>query len=146
MKYLSLLIALGALTLSCSSQKHVVNLEIDQIDRVVAHFVLDSTEGKFLNVVFETKRNDFDFIDKRVAFITGSSGKSEGSKNYYFDMQEKHSADSTYPCDNGTLYIFNAVQKAESGGYDAVIVYWSKFLFSNEDVVKRLKQHRKNKK
>ena len=56
-------------------------------------------------------------------------------------MQEKHSTDASYPCDNGTLYIFNATQKAESGGYDAAIVYWSKFSLPIEDVVKRLKKH-----
>lgn len=30
------------------------------------------------------------------------------------------------------------IQKAESGGYDAAIVYWSKFLLPIEDVIKKL--------
>lgn len=30
------------------------------------------------------------------------------------------------------------IQKAESDGYDAAIVYWSKFLLPIEDVIKKL--------
>jgi hypothetical protein len=37
------------------------------------------------------------------------------------------------------LYIFDAAQKAESGGYDAAITYWNKFVIPTEEVVKRLK-------
>ena len=39
-----------------------------------------------------------------------------------------------------SLYIFDAVQKEESGGYDAAIVCWSKFVIPIEEVVKRLKR------
>jgi hypothetical protein len=67
--------------------------------------------------------------------ISGESGKTR-----YFDMQEKHAINANSPCDNGTLSIFNTAQKAESGGYDAAIVYWSKFLLPIEKVVERLKE------
>ncbi|HYF04269.1 MAG TPA: hypothetical protein VEC36_12880 [Patescibacteria group bacterium] len=93
---------------------------------------MNETEGKLLNSIFETTRNDFDFINKKVGFI-------KDGKRRYFDMQKKHSADTSYPLDNGKLYIFNAQQKAKSGGYDAAIVYWSKFLFTAEQVVEKLK-------
>jgi hypothetical protein len=55
-------------------------------------------------------------------------------------MHKKHSTNEKYLCDNGTLYIFNAAQKAESGGYDAAIVYWSKFVVPIEKIVNRLKK------
>ena len=57
-------------------------------------------------------------------------------------MHEKHSPNANYPCDNGTLYTFNAVQKSESDGYDAAIVYWNKFVTPIETVVERLKKKR----
>ena len=39
------------------------------------------------------------------------------------------------------MYIFDAIQKEASGGYDAVIVYWSKFLLPTEDIVKRAQKY-----
>jgi hypothetical protein len=44
------------------------------------------------------------------------------------------------------LYIFNAAQKEESGGYDAAIVYWSKMIIPTNDIVKMLKGEYKKKK
>jgi len=106
------------------------------------YLLLNETEGAYLNRIFETTRKDFDFINKKIGFLTGSSGTKKSSKEYYFDMQEKHSNNKNSPCDNGTLYIFNADQKAESGGYDGAIVYWSKFLIPIEKVVKQLRENR----
>ncbi|MDR2913473.1 MAG: hypothetical protein LBV74_01325 [Tannerella sp.] len=111
-----------------------------QTDEV--EMLLNETEGAYLNKIFETTRKDFDFTNKKIRFFTGSSGGIRSSKEHYFDMQEKHATNADSPCDNGTLYIFDAAQKAESGGYDAAIVYWSKFLLPIEKVVERLKEQR----
>lgn len=102
---------------------------------------LNEEESTCLNVIFETTRGDFDFVNKKVAFLTGSSGSTISNKELYFNMQKQHSIDSNYPCDNGTLYIFDAVQKEESGGYDGAIVYWSKFaVIPIDKIVRRLKK------
>ncbi len=106
------------------------------------NLLLNETEGVFLNKIFETTRKDFDFTNKKIGFLTGSSGTKKSSKNHYFEMHEKHSKDANSPCDNGILYIFTVEQKSESGGYDAAIVYWSKFLVPIEKVVSRLKEQR----
>ena len=98
--------------------------------------LLNETEGAYLNSIFENTRKDFNFINKKVGFIMISG---ENGKNHYFNMHEKHSINENYPCDNGTLYILDITQKAESGGYDAAIVYWSKFVIPIEEVVKKLK-------
>lgn len=98
--------------------------------------LLNSYESAFLNVIFKDSLKGFDFTNKKVGFIKISGGKG---KIHYFDMQKKYFVDEKHPCDNGTLYIFNATQKEESGGYDAGIVYWSKRLIPIQDVVKRLK-------
>ena len=98
--------------------------------------MLNNYESAFLNVIFKDSLKGFDFTNKKVGFIKiyGEKGKIQ-----YFDMQKKHFVDEKYPCNNGTLYIFDETQKKESGGYDAAIVYWSKFLIPVEKVVKKLK-------
>jgi len=112
---------------------------LEQLDKmgVDASPLLNSHESAFLNVIFKDSLKGFDFSNKEVGFIKISG---ENGKIHYFDMQKKNFVDENHPCDNGTLYIFDATQKGESGGYDAAIVYWSKFLMPVEKVVKRLKE------
>lgn len=143
MNKLLVIICLEMFVFSCSPI-HKCNANDNTMEQLetVENLLLNETEGTYLNKIFGTTRKDFDFVNKKIGFLTGSSGTTKSSKKHYFDMQEKHSTNVNYPCDNGTLYIFNAEQKAESGGYDAAIVYWSKFLVPIEKVVKRLKNQR----
>ncbi|MCZ2339675.1 MAG: hypothetical protein LC127_16115 [Chitinophagales bacterium] len=111
---------------------------LEQLDKMGVDSLplLNSHESAFLNVIFKDNLKGFDFTNKKVGFIKISGEKG---KVHYFDMQKKHFVDEKHPCDNGTLYIFDATQKKESGGYDAAIVYWSKRLIPIQAVVKRLK-------
>lgn len=128
--------------LSCSSTKYKCNsiTDIEQKD-TLDKSLLSEKEAIYLNKIFETTRNKFDFNNKKVGFIKGSSGGIKSNKQDYFDMQNKHCIYENYPCDNGGLYIFNSTQKKESGGYDAAIVYWSKFVIPAEKIIKRLKKN-----
>ncbi len=112
----------------------LVNLDKMGIDNTP---LLDSCESAFLNVIFKNSLDGFDFTDKKVGFIkiSGDRGKVN-----YFEMQKKYFANKSQSCDNGILYILNTTQKKESGGYDAAIVYWSKFLLPVDKVVKKLKR------
>jgi hypothetical protein len=142
MKKLFIIVFFEMLVFSCFPiHQFSSNDSMKQIDKTETddNLLLNKAEGSYLNKIFETTRKDFVFTNKKVGFLTGSSGKTISSKEHYFDMHKKHSTNANSPCDNGTLYIFNTSQKAESGGYDAAIVYWSKFLLPIEDVVKRLK-------
>jgi hypothetical protein len=98
--------------------------------------LLNNYESTYLNIIFKDSSDGFDFMKKKVGFIK-ISGKS--GKVHYFNMQKKYIIDQNSPCDNGTLYIFDASQKEESGGYDAAIVYWSKRVITTENIVIRLK-------
>ncbi|HEY5507822.1 MAG TPA: hypothetical protein VIK29_04055, partial [Paludibacter sp.] len=89
----------------------------------------------FLNVIFKDCLKGFDFTNKKIGFL--SVGSKRNKKEFFIEERERYYNNSTTI--NGTLYIFNAIQKAESGGYDAAIVYWSKFIIPVEKVVKRLK-------
>lgn len=74
--------------------------------------LLNNYESTYLNAIFKDSLNGFDFHGKKIGFI-----RNEGnSKVHYFDMQKRHIIDKNHACDNGTLCIFNAVQKEESGG------------------------------
>ncbi len=112
---------------------------LNQLDKmgVDGVLLLNNHESAFLNVIFKDSLDGFDFTNKKVGFIkiSGDRGKAN-----YFEMQKKYFADKSQSCDNGTLYILNATQKKESGGYDAAIVYWSKFLLPVDKVVKKLKK------
>jgi hypothetical protein len=98
--------------------------------------VLNCFESSFLNAVFKDTLNHFDFTNKKVGFIMGGS---KSSKKDYFNMQKKYFADKKNPVDNGSLYLLNETQKMESGGYDAVIVYWSKIKQPTQKVVERIR-------
>ena len=73
-----------------------------------------------------------------MAFFTGSLGKTKSDKKMYFAGEKSNFRLNNSP-NVGTLYIFNAEQKEQSGGYDAAIIYWSKRLVPINEVVKRLK-------
>lgn len=127
--------------LSCSPINKNSNKIMGQTNKVEIDesLLLNEAESTLLNKIFETTRKDFDFTSKKVGFIKISG---EWGKIPYFDMQEKYFVNENSPCDNGSLYIFDAAQKAESGGYDAAIVYWSKFVVPIDKVVKQLKDKR----
>ena len=90
--------------------------------------MLNEQEGQFLNFVFQTDSIEIDLVGKKVAF--------PGSKKEYFEVTRKDSI----IIGGSNLYIFNDVQKNESGGYDAAITYWEKFVFPSQEIVKKLKQ------
>ena len=108
----------------------------NQLDKIGVDdsILLNSHESDFLNEVFKDSLKVFDFTGKRVVFFKNG----ESSKKDYFNMHKKHLSNWNSPCDNGNLYIFDEAEKKESGGYDAVIVYWSKFVVPKENLLKRL--------
>jgi hypothetical protein len=97
--------------------------------------LLNSSESAYFNVIFKDSLTRFDFTGKKVGFIH-SGAKS--NKQEYFKLEKDRFNRNSTP-NNGTLYIFNATQEAESGGYDAAIVYWSKSVVPIEEVVKTIR-------
>ena len=101
--------------------------------------LLNLQESLYFNCIFEKSRNDFDFTGKKIGFVSGSSGKIKSNKREYFE-QEKDRYIHNYAPNGGTLYVFYEEQKKKSGGYDAAIVYWCKFVLPVDKVVERLKK------
>ena len=104
---------------------------LDNLDKmgIDTSSILNEYEGKYFNFIFKIDPQEFNLVGKKVGFL--------GSKIDYFNSTRSPDRNST-TVGGSSLYIFNATQKEESGGYDAAIVYWSKVLVPIEKVVKRL--------
>jgi hypothetical protein len=100
--------------------------------------LLNSCESIYLNVIFQDYLKGFDFTGGKVGFIYSGA---RSNKKEYFDLEKNRFNRNNTP-NGGSLYIFNAAQKEASGGYDAAIVYWSKFFVPIEKVIKKLKEKR----
>lgn len=98
--------------------------------------LLNSYESRYFNTIFKDSLKGFDFTNKKIGFLAAGSKKN---KKEYFEEEKKRFYNGSTTI-NGTLYVFNASQKKESGGYDAVIVYWSKFLMPIDKIVAKLKE------
>jgi hypothetical protein len=140
MKYLTIMIMLLS-NISLFGQVRNFNdipkETLEQLDKmgVDNSLLLNCYESAYFNIIFKDSLNGFDFTNKKIGFI--KAGSKRNKSDYFKGEKERFYRNTTTT--NGSLHIFNATQKAESGGYDAVIVYWSKRLIPITDLVKRLK-------
>ena len=157
MNKLLVIICLGLLRLCCSSIlicNSNNNIEQEVLQRQVRDFseiptellthidkmgidsflILNEYEGRYLNYVFKTDNLNLNLVGKTVGFL--------GSKTDFFKDERERFYHNSTPVGGAVLYILTAEQKVESGGYDAAIVYWSKFLPSIKEVITRLKNRR----
>lgn len=113
---------------------------LKRIDRmgIDGSSLLNNHEGTYLNVIFHDRLNGFDFRGKKVGFING--GSKSDKQEYFKEVNDRYQSNNTPPGGSG-LYIFDSTQKIESGGYDAALVYWSKFIIPIDKIIKKLKTH-----
>ena len=93
--------------------------------------VLNEYEAKYLNFIFKLDTGSFSLVGKKIGFL--------GSKKAFFKDERERLLRGETGVGGCGLYIFNATQKEKSGGYDAAIVYWCKFVLPVDKVVERLK-------
>lgn len=97
--------------------------------------VLNEFEGNYFNNLFKVDPQASNLIGKRICFLRGGSLKTKA--DYFNETRDRYK--QNYSIIGGSaLYVFDETQKKESGGYDAAIVYWSKFTISIDDILKRL--------
>lgn len=98
--------------------------------------ILNEYEGRFLNYIFDIDTLNINLIGKKVGFYNPNL---KGGKGKYF-QETRERLNQCYSVIGGSvLYIFNDIQKEESGGYEAAVVYWSKFLIPIDKVAEILK-------
>lgn len=122
-------------------------LPIEKIDKTVFHNLdncgkdnepaLNNAESSYLNAVLADPKQPYDFTHKKVAFVTGSSGKTISSKQIYFDSEKKRIGTETY-LNGGEIFIFNETEQKKSGGYDAAIVFGTKVPPIKKGLIRRL--------
>jgi hypothetical protein len=100
---------------------------------------MNKQEAAYFDARFQATRSEFSFANKRLIFITGESGSVLGSKREYFDYVKKWQAEHGRSYIGGSgLTPLTAAQRVQSGGYDAIVTYWSKLQPSAARVVKRV--------
>ncbi len=87
--------------------------------------ILNESEVVLLNSLLAESRKGFDFTNKKVAFITGSNGRTIVSKSDYFKKSvipwiEKGSEPQIF------MVELTEDEKKESGGYDVIVLSWVK--------------------
>lgn len=128
----------------------VFGIPIERIDTTIFIYLencgndddpaLNNAESSYLNaVMYRHPKRPYDFSHKRIAFVTGTSGKTFSGKQAYFDLEKKRLRDrNNTSLNGGQLVIFDELEKQQSGGYDAAIVYWSKLLATKKGLIKLL--------
>lgn len=139
MKIITLFLVL--LPLLCNGQ----NLELDSCG-IEDHALLNENEAQYFNEVKQTWLDSFDFKGKKLAFTYGNFGKSIKTKSFYF----KYWGKEYYKNGNRVVNLYLILtpeEKKESGGFDVIVVSWSKFMINNKNrakIIKRVNRKWKN--
>jgi hypothetical protein len=86
---------------------------------------LTKYESEYFNNQFKNQRNDFDFMNKKIAFVTGSSGSRHLTKTDYFEDIKSGPKDNEIA---DTPIFLTQEEKVKSGGYDVIMLSWVKLL------------------
>ena len=90
---------------------------------------LNSYESTFLNEKLEIQRQraEFNFTEKHIGFALGHGPRHYGirTKSEYFKEAKEYHANNSQIVD--ILVVLTEQEKDQSGGFDAIIVSWSKF-------------------
>ena len=147
-KYILFLILLLIISTQMSAQVYHLMNKYENIPKNILNdihkmgmdesLILTELEGKYFNAISNIDEKEFNFYGKKIAFLTGNVGSIKSVKKEYF-LTERLRTNYTDTVWFGTLYIFDAVQKKESGGYDAAIVSDSKKKLKISKVIKNIK-------
>jgi len=109
--------------------------------------MLTEVEAMFLNEYLknQVRQKGFDFNNKRIVFVTGSNGRTLGSKSaYFYDIRIWK---ETYNSKIASSLIVLSEQDKTEYGYDAILTYWVKVISPKEKARKNiLKQANENEK
>lgn len=109
-----------ALTISLFGQA-VDSLGIDNNPR------LNKYEAAYFNNIFKDRRENFDFVGKKVAFITGSTANRHWSKTEYFSEIKPRQFTESSGSFQFPIFLTEE-EKIKSGGYDVILLSWVKLL------------------
>jgi len=87
---------------------------------------LTQTESEFLNeYMTEYNKQNFDFTNKKVIFVTGNSGNKFGTKSEYFDQIKQLNRSN----DKIATWVVKLNEKEQiESDYDVIVTYWVKVI------------------
>lgn len=123
MRLISLLILTGLIHLTI--ENNAFGQETNNLGRD-DNPTLNENEAKLLNDYFTESRGTFDFKDKKIVFVSGSTGKTYITKSDYFENIKKWNESNSRIATS--LVVLTEKEKKESGDYDAILTAWVKVL------------------
>lgn len=106
--------------------------------------ILTKSESKYFNTQLKERKAKYNFNNLKIGFFYGNNGSRIQSKKDYFDLV-KNRLGNCHSASNDLMIELTKEEKAESGGYDLIIVSWSKILPTKKDRARMIKEL-KNKK
>lgn len=103
---------------------------------------LTTIESGYFNNKFKSFKLKYDFTGFKVGFFYGNNGAKIQTKKDYFDSV-KNRLGNCYSASYDYLVKLTKEEKVESGGYDIIIVSWSKIIpTEKERMIKELKDNK----
>jgi len=103
---------------------------------------LTKSESDYFNIKFNSFKPKYDFTNFKVGFFYGNNGTKIQTKKEYFDSV-KNRLGNCYSASYDYLVKLTKEEKVESGGYDIIIVSWSKIIpTAKERMIKELKDNK----
>jgi hypothetical protein len=100
---------------------------------------VNQEEASYLNKSLESQKADFNFTGKKVLFAEGNNASRLVTKKEYFNRIVKPYLERNSQVVNH-LILLNPIEKRQSGGYDAIVVAWTKIGVSDKRKKKIIKQ------
>lgn len=103
--------------------------------------VLTKSESEYFNITFKDRKANYDFTNLKIGFFYGNNGAKNQTKKEYFDLVKNRLGN----CESASMdYLIKLTEeeKLESGGYDLIIVSWSKIIPTDKErMIKKLKEN-----
>ena len=101
--------------------------------------ILTKSESEYFNRAFKDGKANYDFTNLKVGFFFGNNGARIQTKKQYFDLV-KNRLGNCSSASNDFVIKLTKEEKLESGGFDFIIVSWSKIIPTDKErLIKELK-------
>ncbi|MDP4210724.1 MAG: hypothetical protein Q8928_18090 [Bacteroidota bacterium] len=100
--------------------------------------LLTNDEARYFNEKFRLQ--NFNFGNKRVAFLKGNKGKYQSNKcNYFAELRDRWTKGLKEYEISDQLIVLNELERQQTKEYDAIIVSWSKIMtIKNIDLMNKI--------
>ena len=102
------------------------------------------TKEWYFNTAFKDRKVNYNFNNLKLGFFYGNNGSRSQTKKQYFDLVKNRLGNCSSASNDLVIELTNE-EKTESGGYDLIIVSWSKIIPTHKSKARMIKEL-KNKK